>query len=384
MAVTRKRHSSEDDKKKKRLAHPFLMRDVECPVCGAVAKQRSMKTNLFRANDRDDDLRPKNYHWEQEQLAPFHPPFYYAWMCPRCFFAAGRQYYENPLKNCVLPLRKFRDGIRDIYRNNPEVKRIVNKLSVDIDPGAMDPLMAMKLHLLAIFWLEQFEDMYKRDAMNLGRYYLHYAWLFRDLEENEEWQKDYGNDVRSMLKEMKELWPDMADTEIEAMKRAIKYYEVTLQCSEEVGNAVDEMNMLLIVARLCLRMDDLKHAMDVLSAAVNSGTRAKQEIDTMLRSPRAEGGMSETRKSEMTQESFSIRGLIDRCRQMLDSVKVDWVEQETAKAKEVMQNNKGQSKESMRKTLLENGIDQRIVNRLLPEAKEPVKKKGFLSGLFGG
>ncbi|MDD2236626.1 MAG: DUF2225 domain-containing protein [Kiritimatiellae bacterium] len=371
--------------KKKLLKDPFLRRQVTCPICEHAVEQLGLKTNLFRAEHKDVDRRPYSYRWKQENLAKFHPPFFYVWYCPKCYFAAGRKYYEEPLKDCYLTMRKFKETIQNKYKTDPTAKKIINKLTAGVAPDKFCFKQAFQLHLLAIYWAELFPELSKRDAMNLARYYLRIAWLFRDLNENEEANAAEGKAIQDFFADLKTVWPEVSDSDDAALRKANAYYEVTLGHSEIISNAVDELNVLLIVAQVYLKLADLKPALDALTAAVTSGTRSKQEIDTTLRTPQrdAEGQLSEKDKQELTQQSVDLRSLIDRARNMLDKVKEDWLAEQTAKAKKIMAANKGKTRTQLRQILETQSIEPRVVNRLLP-VEQVQQKKGFLASILGG
>ncbi len=371
--------------KKKHLKDPFLRRQVTCPICENAVEQIGLKTNLFRAQHKDVDRRPYGYRWEQENLAKFHPPFFYVWHCPKCYFSAGRKYYEDPLKDCFLTLRKFKETIETKYKTDPAAKKIINKLTEGIAADNFCFKQAFQLHLLAIYWAELFPELAKRDAMNLARYYLRVAWLFRDLSENESAKAAEGPAIQAFFSDMKTVWPDVTDSDEGALRKAAAYYEVTLGNSEMISNAVDQLNVLLIVAQVYLKLADLKPALDALTSAVTGGTRSKQEIDTSLRTPQrdAENQLSEKDKQDLAQQSVDLRGLIDRARNMLDKVKEDWLAEQTAKAKEIMSANKGKTRTQLRQILEAQSIEPRVVNRLLP-VEQVQQKKGFLASILGG
>ena len=385
MEHSKKTTEADEAAKKKLLKDPFLRRQVTCPICEAAVEQRGLKTNLFRAELKDVDLRPYKYHWEQENLAEFHPPFFYVWYCPKCYFAAGRKYYEDPLKGCFLPMRKFKEVIQNKYKTDPEAKKLINKLTDGISLEAYNFKQSFQLHLLAIYWMELFPEFTKRDAMNLARYYLRVAWLFRDLNENETARQNEGPVIQAFFEDLKTVWPNVTDSDEAALRKAASYYEVTLSGSETIESAVDELNLLLIVAQIYLKLSDLKPAVDALTAAVTSGTRAKQEIDTAMRTPQrdAEKQLTDKEKQDMAQQSVDLRGLIDRSRTMLDKVKEEWIAEQTARAKELIAANKGKSRTQLRQYLETQGIEARVINRLLP-IEEVKQKKGFLASLLGG
>lgn len=380
------RRDQTEEKTKKVIKDPFLRRKVACPICGHSTEQRGLKTNLFRAESKDQDLRPHGFRWELKNLASFHPPFYYVWYCPKCYFAAGRQFYEDPLNNCFLPMRKFVDGIVKKYKEEPISKKIVNLCTSDIDLDHFTFLQAFKLHLLAIFWLEGFKEFTERDAMNLARYYLRVAWLFRDLSEDEEAMKAEGPSIDAFFAKLKELWGEgLVDSDDSAIEKAAEYYEVTLGASEVVETAVDELNMLIIVAQIRLKLKHLKPALDALTSAVTSGTRAKQELDTELRTMEREelGERAKKRQAFMAQQSSDLRALIERSRGMLDSVKEEWLAVQTELANQLIKDNSGKSKAELKQLLIDHPIEPRVVKRLFPDAPKQQKKKGLFGGLFG-
>lgn len=378
-------NTEEPKPKKKKLKDPFLRRQVKCPICEHSVEQLGLKTNLFRAEHKDVDRRPYSYRWKQENLGKFHPPFFYVWYCPMCYFAAGRKYYEDPLQDCYLTMRKFKETILDKCKTDPKTKRTINKLTAGVAPDKFCFKQAFQLRLLAIYWAELFPELAKRDAMNLARYYLRLAWLFRDLNENEEAKTAEGPAIQAFFVSLKTVWPEVVQSDEAALRKAAAYYEVTLAHSEMVGNAVVELNVLLIVAEVYLQLADLKPALDALTAAVTSGTRSKQEIDTTLRTPQrdTENQLSEADKLELAQQSVDLRSLIERARNMLDKVKADWLAEQKAKAKAILSANKGKTRTQLRQLLETQGIEPRVVNRLLP-VEQVQQKKGFLASILGG
>jgi len=267
-----------------------------------------------------------------------------------------------------------------------QAKKFVNLCTSDIDLDNFTFVQAFKLHLLAIYWLEGFKEFTQRDAMNLARYYLRIAWLFRDMADDEEATKQEAQQVKALFDEVKEIWPDLPDSDDAALAKAAHYYEVTLGSSEIVETAVDELNMLIIVAQIHLKLKNLKPALDALTSAVTSGTRAKQELDTELRvlEKEAVGERAKKRQAFMAQQSSDLRGLIERSRGMLDTVKEEWLANQTEAANQLMQANKGKTKSELKQLLIDKEIEPRVIKRLFPDApKQQKKKKGLLGGLFG-
>ncbi len=233
---------------------------VACPICSASVTHRMIKTKLYSEGPKDIDLRPTKLVWADQELAKYHPRLYYMQHCPKCHFTAGHAVFADPMKDCVMRLAKFRDTLSRMPDTDFKVKKVIELLGSDIDLTKFGMVQALKLHLLAIFYLQLFPEFAQKDAMNLARYCLRLAWLYRDIQELVKKMGQPPTKVMELLADLKDNWPEAPDSEETALNMAAKYYCTTLERSHAVRTGFDEVQLFLLVTRIYMQLGNSKEA----------------------------------------------------------------------------------------------------------------------------
>ena len=239
---------------------PFSEIAVACPLCNTPSPHRMIKTKLYSEGPKDIDLRPTKLAWTDKEFAKYHPRLYFMQHCPNCHFTAGHAVFAEPMKECSMRLAKFQSTLTQMRATDFLVNKVINFLGSDIDLNRFGMIQALKLHLLAIFHLQLFPEFAQKDAMNLARYCLRLAWLYRDVQELVKKMGQPATKVTELLSALKEDWPEAPDSEVAALKMAAAYYCTTLERSHVVKTGFDEVQLFLLVTRIHLQLGNSKEA----------------------------------------------------------------------------------------------------------------------------
>jgi uncharacterized protein (DUF2225 family) len=274
--------TSEESKPAADTVNPFLTKEVVCPVCEKKSPQRRVKGHLFVEKNRDVDLRPLAYQRSKPGLELVHPLVYYLWHCPHCRFTAWPGAYENPVKTLPLTIGKYRAVLLEPPGREKAAGRVWERLALGVEAPDLDFFLGVKRHLLAIFQLLLVQSLTGvRDTMNLGRYYLRLAWLYRELDEQPSLQP-YAAQVRVLLQELKADWPKApADAEAAASQAALEY-EAVVSTSGAMESAGEVCNLLLLITRIHIRLRRSEPARAVWSKAhelVRGVDNAKRSLE---------------------------------------------------------------------------------------------------------
>jgi uncharacterized protein (DUF2225 family) len=156
-----------------KLSSPFVHKPVMCPACKKEYPQRYFRQRLFIPEEREADHHVTRYTWTSDTVERVHPPYYFLFFCPYCFFVDTTEDYVHPFDGDYggEALRAFKKA------EGPE-KAIVQLLGGQVYYDVIDHESALALHLLAIHVhrLPQKEV----DHHKVGRLYLRLAWLYRE------------------------------------------------------------------------------------------------------------------------------------------------------------------------------------------------------------
>ncbi len=163
--------------------NPFYVSKVECPICKAVIEFETVKVGAYYENGRDTDFCPKDITWRYPRCQGYNPLVFFTATCGNCFYTREftnsfkewksdtnfRTYRLKTVKERHLEQLAIADSILRTIGQMVDINRYPNESAI------------LKL-LLAIFD-EQLAD--RSSNLDLGRFYLRVAWVFRDLEKGE-------------------------------------------------------------------------------------------------------------------------------------------------------------------------------------------------------
>lgn len=163
---------------------PFLTFKVECPICKTVNEFETVRVGAYTEQGRDTDFCPVEIKWRFPRYEGTNPLLYFTATCSNC-------YYTREMNT------QFRDWKEDNHFKTYRLKAIkeqhlehlsladsgLKRLGEAMNHGRHPNETAVIKLLLAIFD-EQLSD--RPHALDLGRFYLRIAWVFRDLARGED------------------------------------------------------------------------------------------------------------------------------------------------------------------------------------------------------
>jgi uncharacterized protein (DUF2225 family) len=162
--------------------NPVFKTKVECPVCKNINGIDTIKVGAYTEEGRDTDFCPKKRIWKNPSYQRYSPLLFFMATCPECYFtrefnskykdwkndAAFRDYRLKTQKEKHLQELRDEDGV---------IRFLGSSLDAEKYPFAT----AVNRILLGIYD-EKFN--LKRSNLDLGRYFLRIAWLFRENSED--------------------------------------------------------------------------------------------------------------------------------------------------------------------------------------------------------
>jgi len=358
--------------------NPFLRATVVCPVCGMEHEQTKLKSHLFIEQGRDIDLKPLSILRKKKGLGNIHPAVFFMWHCPYCHYTAARSEYENPLQDSVVSPEKLKKAIVLAYKNDPSIHQVFDLLTPKEYDENMTHYNAVQLYLLAIYQMQLVDDFVNKEPINIGRYSLRLAWLFRDIESSEKLKKKHTSDIQNLTKNVQKYWRDVPFDEILALKMSIYFYEKTLTGTTTIKSDQAEVDLVLLISRIYLKINELADARKYLERA-RELLRHFEERRKKLRRISDEDPKKPTigEMSQMAADARKMRRYIDEVQGLMDDKRQDQMEDDMARAQECIDRSGLKKNDEIREFLKKEKFSPKIINKIAPQTK----KKGFL-GLF--
>jgi uncharacterized protein (DUF2225 family) len=358
--------------------NPFLRASVTCPICKMEHEQIKLKSHLFIEQGRDIDLKPLTILRKKKGLGHIHPAVFFMWHCPHCHYTAARSEYEDPLKDSVVRPEKLKKAIVLAYKNDPSIHQVFDLLSPIEYDEKMTHYNAVQLYLLAIYQMQLVDDFVNKEPINIGRYSLRLAWLYRDIESSEMLKKKNAADIKTLTKNAQKYWQDVPSDEQRALKMSIDFYEKTLTGTTTIKSDQAEVDMVLLISRIYLKLNQLPEARKYLERA-RELLRHFEERRKKLRRISDDDPKKPTigEMSQMSADARKMRRYIDEVQGLMDDKRQDKMEDDLARAQKCIDESGLKKTEEIRALLKKENFSPKIINKIAPEAK----KKGFL-GLF--
>ena len=367
---------------------------LTCPICETSVSHTCVKSRLYAEKDKDIDFYPRSVGWLKGDYGRLQPRLYYICHCPQCLFAAGGEIFENPVASSSLPLTRFRKLYNSSCVNNPQILKIMQVLTKGVAPAALDFYQAVRLHLLAILQLQKIEPIATKDATDLARYCLRLAWLYRDIGLDADLRKQFGEPVAKLLNSLQKVWPEAPVGQNKALLMARDYYQVSLENSYKVDNAVSEINLLYLIARINLKLGNLKEGQSIIGLGKEKTRNFEAEVREHMRlqaqresAKNSQAGPTQPQESPpktddeiaaMAQASRKLKNQAEEMQLLYEECRDRWRKTQLAACEKISHANPDAAPEQLRAMLLAQNIDAAIVEKFCPPAAGNEKK-----GLFG-
>lgn len=357
---------------------PFYRHSEKCPVCKNSFTQRWFKAKTYSERNVDVDKHPQGYMWTEKGCEVFNPPLYYIWHCDNCHYSDAHMTYSNPMKDPYSNFRDLKDIYIEKYHDDARIEKIIDKLGENIDYDKINYYHAIKLHLLAIFIQELIEEVDERDSLKTARYYLRLGWLFRELYEKPDKNVKIIKTLDKLSAFIKKGWSEAAFTEEAALKKSVEYFELAFKSSNSIKSISAEVDILLWVAGILLKLEDNPNALKYFNMVLSRGQKSKQKIEGRLKE--VEKGTRQMAPEDVRSWDKQLRvidSLMGKARDLMSDIKAKKMKEEKAKASVILKKAGDRPPEELRAILIKKGIDKGLAAKLTPL---PEKKK-FL-GLF--
>ena len=386
-----------DPYQKKNSASPFFNSKIACPICGIPSTQRMVKPSYYTEQEMDIILRPTKLKWLKKDIANENkrqPRLFYMRHCIFCKFTAADNNYENPAEKYDISKSRFLKKMKFLQEKSANFKKIVTTLSQGVNVLSPDYFQAIRLHMLAPFQLQFIEEIGKKDAFNVARYYLRLSWLFLDLEDNEELNSKYGPRVKKLVSILKRDWKSVPENSEEALLLAKQYYNVTLIKSRLIKSDLEEIRLLLLMCRVAIKLEDVKDSHKFLFSAIDKSrrfdrrrkgllTQVDHDEKELVKERKISFNSGEKRSAandEMAKMAVDYRRMnvvIREVHNLYDDFREEYDEKLTRKAKNMLSriDQERKTQQELRKYLIGKGIDERVAWKVAPDKK----KKGIFS-----
>lgn len=256
------------ERKKMKLDSPFFMTKVECPVCGQVNEFENIKAGAYTETGRDTDFCPKGRSWANPEYQRINPLLYFMTTCPNCFYTHefNESFKEwkkdHSFVTCRLSL------IRERYKGElKQEESLINRLGQALDPQG-HPFESAMIKLLLGIYNEKITE--KLNALDLGRYFLRIAWLYRENQEGKDTpHKMEKLNLTSLEKTLRALQSNFQNHEekIYDLKASVDSCFRTQTCVMEMDQKGEQLKIKYLkgLAKIQEHLSSLQESLDELT-----------------------------------------------------------------------------------------------------------------------
>jgi hypothetical protein len=156
---------------------PLVSSSIKCPVCNTVTPQTTTKTGAYRVNAKDTDFRPSEVIWVNPEYQTREPLLFFMATCPRCFYTHEYTDEFKAWENDFSFVTYTRAAIAQKHLTAYQDKNgLLQFLGPRIDPDKYPTETAI---IKLILGIHNELLLTQPSALNVGRYFLRIAWLFR-------------------------------------------------------------------------------------------------------------------------------------------------------------------------------------------------------------
>jgi hypothetical protein len=238
---------------------PVFMTKVECPVCKTINEYETIKVGAYIEEGRDSDFCPTERMWRNPKYQQVNPLLYFMATCSSCYYTRelNKSFKEWKTDSAF---RSFRQKtIREKHLNQlADQHGPIKLLGSALDPAGAPRETAVAKLLLGVF-SEQLLD--RPSALDLGRWYLRIAWLFREMAGGETGGADVEQVQRKRLQTMLGSLRETFDN----CRQQVESFQGLVNQLPQVG-PVSEDPYRMAVGNWSTNLDPIIRSMDELLA----------------------------------------------------------------------------------------------------------------------
>lgn len=352
-------------------SNPFKIVRVTCPVCQNIIAKKQLRTHLYTEQERDIDFHPNIVLWSDKVSGVSNPYLYYIWRCQKCGFAAGYNHFESPAAGTSIKDRIFAKRVTRKLEDSESVRKLIDFFATDIDLNPPEYITGMQLLLTAICYQNMVPEFVEKDSMNLAKYHMRLAWLFRDLKQDSELARKELPKLKPFLLEVRERMPGFPLTEKALMEKAYGYYKNVYTKSYAIKNLEEEVTLVLLMTRVVLQMKNLDEARILLAQVKNRVAKFDASFKRKVAEARVSG--KPISKSDINQTILKIgkhRSNIQTVNNIYLNLVEDAYEKDLIKAKKIIEKYSDMGPNTIVQKMKSGGTSSRIIKEYIASVKK--------------
>jgi tetratricopeptide (TPR) repeat protein len=161
---------------------PFFNSKVECPVCGTVNEYVNIRSGAYTESGRDTDFNPTGRVWQDPAYQKYDPLLFFMATCKKCHYTREfNRDFKNWDKDTSFKTyrrNKIKEKHQVEFSNNDGIIRLLGSHIHHERYPFESAVIKLALGIYDELLIE------RPSALNLGRYFLRIAWLFRGKSED--------------------------------------------------------------------------------------------------------------------------------------------------------------------------------------------------------
>lgn len=220
--------------------NPFIYSRVECPVCKTLNEFETVRVDAYTESGRDADFCPTGINWRYPKYQSYNPLVFFAATCSNCFYSRE---FNNSFKNWKKDKAFNSNKLKTIREKHLEqlehADSIIKKLGSYIDQANRPNESAIiKMHL--VIYDEMLNEHYS--SLDLGRWYLRIAWIYRDLGR---FESPNINVLKSVMVEIENRYNHLRQT-IESLQEQSGVFKKHLEAQFETAKISSELKSKML------------------------------------------------------------------------------------------------------------------------------------------
>lgn len=250
---------------------PFIHSRVECPICKSLNEFETIKVGAYVESGRDADFCPTGIKWRYPRYQEYNPLVFFTATCSNCFYSRefNNNFKEwqsdNNFKTNRLKAIKEKH-LEQLSRADSTIKQLGSGIDLARRPNES---AIIKFHL-AIFDERLAE---RHSHLDLGRWYLRIAWIFRDLGRTENPNVSL---LKSIMGEIESKYNQLRQT-IDSLKEQSAVFKRHLQAQFETEKISTELKSQMLPYR-----EKFNDRIATLDSSVESAMAQLQATEELL------------------------------------------------------------------------------------------------------
>lgn len=227
---------------------PFIHSRVECPVCKSMNEFETVKVGAYVESGRDADFCPTGIKWRYPRYQEYNPLVFFTATCTHCYYSRE---FDNNFKEWPSDANFKSQRIKAVKEKHLEhlnrADSVIKQLGSVIDSTRRPNESAIiKLHLAV------FDELLaeRHSNIDLGRWYLRIAWIFRDLGRTENPNVSF---LKSVMIEIESKYNQLRQT-IDSMKEQSAVFKRHLEAQFETDRISAELKSQMLPYREKFKM----------------------------------------------------------------------------------------------------------------------------------